>query len=96
MTGTSRKASKVKVLDRISCICYFVQFRKDKGKDVLALLNSKSKINAMTPAYAAYLDLKVRVTNICAQKIDGSLIATYGMVIAPFQVIDKLGRSWFF
>ena len=50
----------------------------------------------MTPAYAAHLSLKVRVTDINAQKIDGSLLATYGIVIVAFQALDKLGRSWFF
>ena len=86
----------MRVLYRVPCICYFVQFCKDKGKDVLALLDFESKVNAMTPAYAAYLGLKVRVTNVGVQKIDGSLLATYGMVIAAFQVVNKLGRSWFF
>ena len=84
MTGASREAAKVKVLDRVPCICYLVQFRKDKGKDVLALLNSESKINAITPAYTAHLGLKVRVTNVDAQKIDGSSLATYDIVIAAF------------
>ena len=96
MTGASREAPKISVLDRVSCIYYPVQFCKDKGKDVLTLLNSKSKINAMTPAYAAHLGLKVKMTNISVQKIDGSSLATYDMVIAAFQVIDKLGRSRFF
>ena len=86
----------MKVLDRVSCICYPVQFRKDKGKDVLALLDSGSKVNAMTPAYTAHLGLKVRMTDVGAQKIDGSSLAIYGMVIAAFQVVNKLGRSRFF
>ena len=64
--------------------------------DVLVLLNSESEINAMTPAYAAHLSLKVRVTNVGAQKIDWSSPATYGMVIATFEVVDKLDRSQFF
>ena len=50
----------------------------------------------MTPAYTAHLGLKVRVTNVGAQKINGSSPATYSMVIAAFQIVDKLGRSWFF
>ena len=83
-------------LDRVSCICYPVQFRKDKGKDVLALLNSGSEVNAMTSTYAAHLSLKVKVTDVGAQKIDGSSLATYDIVIAAFQVVDKLGCSWFF
>ena len=50
----------------------------------------------MTLVYAAHLGLKVRVTNVGAQKIDGSSLATYGMVIAAFQVVNKLGCSRFF
>ena len=95
VTG-AKKASKVRVLDWVSCICYPVQFQKDKGRDVLALLNSGSKVNVMTPAYAAQLGLKMRKTNFGAQKIDGSSLATYGMVIAAFQVLDMLDCSWFF
>ena len=86
----------MRVLDRVSCICYPIQFCKDKGKDVLALLDSGSEVNIMTPAYAAYLDFKVRVTNVGMQKIDGFLLATYGIVIAAFQVVNKLGSFWFF
>ena len=40
----------------------------------------------MTPAYAKQLGLQVRKTNIEAQKIDGSLLRTFGIVIADFQV----------
>ena len=50
----------------------------------------------MTPAYAKQLGLRIRKTNVGAQKINGSLLATYGMVIAAFQVKDKLGRAQFF
>ena len=38
----------------------------------------------MTPAYAAQLNLKMQKTNVSAQKIDGSLLQTYGIVIAAF------------
>ena len=84
VTSASKKAPKVRVLDRVPCICYPVKFHKDKGKDVLALLDSGSEVNAMTPAHAAHLGLKVRVIEVGAQKIDGSSRATYGMVIAAF------------
>ena len=60
------------------------------------MLDSKSEVNAMTPAYAAHLGLKVRVTDVGTQKINGFLLAFYGIVIAAFQVVNKLGRSWFF
>ena len=96
VTGASKEAWKVRVLDRVFCIYYPVQFRKDNSKDVLALLNSEKKINAMTPAYAAHLGLKVRMANVGVQKIDRSSLDTYGMVIAVFQVLDKLNCSRFF
>ena len=50
----------------------------------------------MTPAYAAHLVLKVRETNVGAQKINGSSLATYGMVITAFQVVNKFSCSRFF
>ena len=94
MTGASTKALKVRVLDKVSCIFYLIQFCKDKNKHVLALLDFKSEVNAITLAYAAYLGLKVRMTNVGVQKINRSSLATYSIVIAAFQVVDKLNRSW--
>ena len=96
VTGTSKEALKVRVLNRVPCICYFVQFCKDKGKDVLALLNPGNEVNVMTVAYTAYLGLKVRVTNVGAQKIDRFSLAICGMVIAAFQIVNKFGCSRFF
>ena len=60
------------------------------------MLNSVSEVNAMTLAYATYLGLKVRITNVGVQKIDRFSLAIYGIVIAAFQVVNKLGRSRFF
>lgn len=60
------------------------------------MINSGSKVNAMTPIYIAKLGLKIRKTNIRAQKIDGSILNTFGIVLADFQVEDKLDRTWFF
>ena len=57
VTGASKEAQEVIVLDRVSCIYYPVQFRKDKGATIWALINSGSKINAITPAYAKQLGL---------------------------------------
>ena len=50
----------------------------------------------MSPAYAERLGLKTWKTNVGAQKIDGSALETFGMVIADFQVEDKSGRPRFF
>ena len=60
------------------------------------MLNSGSKINAISLAYAEKFGLKTRKTNVGAQKIDGSALEISGMVIADFQVEDKGGRPKFF
>ena len=62
----------------------------------MALIDFGSEDNAMTPAHAKQLGLRTQSTNISAQKIDGLLLQTYRMVIATFQVINKLGKAWFF
>ena len=85
------------VLERVPYIYYLVQFKKDAhGTQVQALIDSDSEVNAITPAYALKLGLQVHHTNIKAQKIDGSTLKTFGMVLASFQMEDKLGRIWFF
>ena len=50
----------------------------------------------MTSAYMANPGLKLRVTNIVAQKIARFSLVTYSMVIAAFQVVDKLNCSQIF
>ena len=52
VTGASKEAQEVIVLDRVPCIHYPMQFRKNKGATIWALINSSSKVNAMTPVYA--------------------------------------------
>ena len=95
MTGASKEAQEVIVLDWFPCIYYPVQFWKDKAT-IRALIDSDSKVNTMTPAYTKQLSLQVRKTDVGAQKIDDSSLRTFGMVIAGFQVEDKLGRARFF
>lgn len=80
-------------LDQVSCIHYPVWFKKDKIK---ALINSGSKVNAMSLRYALKLGLKVRYTNVKTQKINGSTFKTFGMVLASFQVENKFGKTHFF
>ena len=50
----------------------------------------------MNPAYAKKLGLPVRQTDMGAQKIDGSHLNTFEMVIAGFSLQDKLGKVRFF
>ena len=95
VTQVTQKTSKV-ILDQVRCIHYPVQFRKNKKATIQALINSGNEVNAMAPAYAAKLGLKVCPPNVGAQKIDSSLLRTFGMVIAGFQIEDKLSRIRFF
>ena len=66
---------------RVPCIHYPVRFQEEQVK---ALLDSGSEVNAMNLDFAQKLGLKVRKTNVGAQKIDGSALETFGMVIADF------------
>ena len=50
----------------------------------------------MILVYASELGLRVHQTNVEAQKIDGSTLETFGIVLASFQVEDKLERAWYF
>ena len=50
----------------------------------------------MNPDYTQKLELKIRRTNVKAQKIDGSTLETFGIVIADFQVENKASKPRFF
>ena len=84
---------EVLVLEHVPCIYYPIWFKK---KDVQDLIDSGSEVNAMTLVYASKLDLKVYYTDVGAQKIDGPTLKTFGIVLANFQVEDKLWRARFF
>lgn len=80
-------------LQRVPCIQYPAQFQ---AQQVAALINSVSEVNTMTPAFATKLGLSIRPTGVGAQKIDGSPLATYGIVVTSFLVQDSLGKNRFF
>ena len=82
-------------LERVLYIHYLLHFRKDTA-GVKAIIDSGRDVDAMIPAYPSKLDLKVHHTNVEAQKIDGSTLKIFGMVLANLQVEDKLGRVWVF
>ena len=83
------------VLYQISCICYLIWFKKKKIQ-IQALIDSNSKVKAMTLGYALKLNLKVCFTNIRLQKIDGSTLKMLEIVLASFQVEDMFKKAWFF
>ena len=59
------------------------------------LINFASKINVMTPTFAAKLGISIRATGIGIQNFDGFALKTYGMVIAGFSIQDKTGKIRF-
>ena len=94
MPVTDNRGEKV-VLKSVPYIYYSVQFQEGQ-KQVKALLDSGSKVNAMSLAYVERLGLKTRKTNVRARKIDSSVLETFGMVIVDFRIEDKGGRPRFF
>lgn len=93
VTKASRKNV---VLKRILSIYYLLRFQKDKENERQSLINSGSKMNKMTQAYALKLGLKLRRTDVRAQMIDGSTLETFEMVLASFQLEDSVKRANFF
>ena len=85
---------------KVPCIHYPIRFLESQGQEdqeqVRALLNSGSEVNAISPTYIEKLGLKTRKTNVKAQSIDDSTFKTFGIVIADFQMKDKVGRPKFF
>ena len=91
VTEASKK--DVVALDQIFCICYLILFKKNK---VQTLINFDSKVNAITSRYALKLDLKIRPINVGVQKINGSTFKICIIVLASFQIENKLEKVWFF
>ena len=89
------ETNKEMILERMPYIHYLLRLRKVTA-DVKSLVDLGSEFNTMTLAYSAKLGLQVRKTNIGAQKIDGSTLDTFEIVLADFQVEDKLRRARFF
>lgn len=50
----------------------------------------------MHPAYAKKLGLVIRKTDVGVQKIDGTTLETFDMVIAAFSVHDRAEKVLFF
>ena len=90
--GTESK-SKYPNLAQVSCIWYPITFRK---KSVSTLLDSGSEVNAIHPTFARELGLLIRPTDIIVQKIDGTILDTYRIVVTAFSVLDKTNQVRFF
>ena len=63
---------------------------------MLALFDLDSEVNAVHLAFAKKLGLSIRPTDVGVQKIDGTTLETYRMVVAAFLVEDKANQVRFF
>ena len=86
--GKESKGEYPENLAQVPYIWYLIIFRK-KFVLVSALINSGSKVNAIYSTFTRELGLPIRPTDVGAQKIDGTILDTLGMVVAAFSVMDK-------
>ena len=88
----TEKKIKEKELEQVLSIWYPIIF-KDQTE---ALLDSRSKINIISQVFAFELGLKIWKTNVEAQKIDGTILETYKMIVSTISVLDKDNKKRFF
>ena len=81
-------------LAQVPCIRYSISFQK-KFVLVLALLDSSSRVNAIHLTFAKELDLPIRPTDVEIQKIDGTMLNTFGIIVVAFSVMHKTHRVRF-
>ena len=91
MTGAREEA-----LERGPFIHYPVRFKDTNKAQVPALINLGSEVNAIHPTFAKQLGLPIRPINVGAQKINGTTLDTYGMLVAAFSVEHKANWVRFF
>lgn len=82
----AKKKTNLEVLEgskfqRISYIHYLAEFGKFS---IEILMDSSSKINIMQPSFARKLGFCICNTNVGTQKIDGSRLESFKMVIGLF------------
>ena len=81
--------------ESVSYIHYLVQF-KWGTTCIQTLIDSRSKVNAIHPTLAKEIGLSIRSTEIGVQKIDSTLLDTYGMVVVAFSMMNKVNQLRFF
>ena len=85
---SEKSEGKYPNLAQVPYIRYPITFQK-KSVSVSALFNSGSKVNAIHPTLARELELPIRPTDVRVQKIDGTMLDTFGMVVTAFSVTEK-------
>ena len=59
---------------------------------MLALFDSDNKVNAIQLTFAKILELFIRLTDVKVQKIDGTMLDIYEIVVTNFLVTDKANQ----
>ena len=80
-------------LARVFYIRYHINFRK---KSMLALFDSDSEVNTIYLTFAKELGLPIRQTEVKAQKIDGTMLDIFRIVVVAFSIADKTNQIKFF
>ena len=62
----------------------------------MALLDLGKKVNAIHLTFAKKLGFPIRPTDVRVQKIDGTILDIYRIIVAAFLVTDKVNRVKFF
>ena len=65
---------------------------KNKNKDIKTVIDLSSKINMMQLTHTIKLGLRIKKINIGVQKIDGSYLNIFKMVIVNYSIKNKLER----
>ena len=95
-TSASTTGAREEALECVSYIHYPVQFKGMSKAQSQALIEWKSEINAIYLTFAKQLGLSIKPRDVGAQKIDGTTLDTYEMVVAAFLVEDKANQVRFF
>ncbi len=90
-TSITKKMEENK-LEWVFCIWYPIIF-KDQTK---TLLDLGSKVNAISQAFTHQLDFKIQKTNVEAQKIEGTTLEIYRIIVSTFSMSDKDDKEKFF
>ena len=88
-TSTSITSTREKSLEYILYIHYPVQFKDINGAQVQALINSESEVNAIHPTFTKQLGFLIQPTDVGVQKVDGTTVDNYGIVVAAFSMVNK-------
>ena len=94
-TSTSMIGTREEALKCVPYIHHLVQIKRDTTQ-VQTLINSKNEINIIYPTFTKQLGLPIQPIDVRAQKVNGTILDIYGIVVATFSVVNKINRVRFF